>query len=109
MSTQVRREIKIIPAQVKVVEHVRYVYGCRTCERQDTSTPIVTAPAPKPPIPGSIASPSALAFVMSQKFADGLPLYRQEQQLTRLGIQLSRQTLANWTLNGPLTDLDTVA
>src|SRR5690606_17781644 len=53
---------------------------------------------PKPPIPGSIASPSALAFVMSQKFADGLPLYRQEQQLARLGIELSRQTLANWTL-----------
>src|SRR5690606_7985201 len=36
--------------------------------------------------------------VLFRSFADGLPLCRKEQQLTRLGIQLSRQTLANWTL-----------
>src|SRR5690606_33030291 len=100
MSTEVRREIKIIPAQVKVVEHVRHVYSCRTCEKQDISTNIVTAPMPKPALPGSLASASAIAYVMNQKFVDGLPLNRQEQQLARLGITLSRQTLANWVLNG---------
>src|SRR5690606_36872035 len=80
MSTQVRRELVVIPAQVKVVEHVQHVYSCRRCEREAISTPIKTAKAPAPPIPGSLASPSALAHVMTQKFVLGLPLYRQEQQ-----------------------------
>lgn len=37
---------------------------------------------------------------MSQKYVEGLPLYRQEQQLSRLGIDLSRQTMANWMIQG---------
>lgn len=44
MSTQVRRELKIIPAQVVVVNHVQYVYACRRCEREGLSTPVITAP-----------------------------------------------------------------
>lgn len=100
MSTEERDELVFIPAQAKVVHHVRYVYGCRHCEREEISTPIVTAPAPAPVIPGSLASPSAVAFIMNQKYVDGLPLYRQEQQLSRLGVELSRQTMANWMILG---------
>lgn len=37
---------------------------------------------------------------MNQKYVEGMPLYRQEQQFARLGIELSRQTLANWMLYG---------
>ncbi|MDD4016166.1 MAG: IS66 family transposase zinc-finger binding domain-containing protein, partial [Petrimonas sp.] len=33
MSTQIRQEIKVIPAQVKVVQHVQYIYACRQCEK----------------------------------------------------------------------------
>lgn len=100
MSTEVRQELKIIPAQVKVVKHVQHVYACRQCEHENITTPIVTAPMPKPVLPGSLVSPSAMAFIMSQKYVMGLPLYRQEQELARLGIELSRQTLANWMLYG---------
>ena len=100
MSTEVRQELKIIPAQVSVVKHVRYVYACRRCEREDIQTPIVTAPMPAPVLPGSLVSPSAMAHIMTQKYVDGLPLYRQEQQLARLGVDLSRQTLANWMIQG---------
>lgn len=100
MSTEVRQELKIIPAQVKVVKHVRYIYSCRRCEREEITTPIVTAPMPSPVFPGSLASPSAMAYIMSQKYVEGMPLYRQEKQLARLGAQLSRQTLANWMLHG---------
>ncbi len=98
MSTEVRQELKVIPAQVKVVKHVRHIYACRRCEREETSTPVVTAKAPSPVIPGSLASPSAVAYIMNQKYVDGLPLYRQEQQLSRLGVELSRQTMANWVV-----------
>ena len=34
MSTEVRRELEVIPAQVKVIEHVQNVYSCRECERE---------------------------------------------------------------------------
>ena len=100
MSTETRQEIKVIPAQATVVNHVRYVYACRRCDREGTETPIVTAPMPAPVLPGSIASPSAIAHIMTQKYVDGQPLYRQEQGLARLGIELSRQTLANWMIQG---------
>ncbi|MGB9663279.1 MAG: IS66 family transposase, partial [Moorellaceae bacterium] len=100
MSTEVRQELKFIPAQMKLVKHVRYIYSCRHCEREEISTPVVRAPMPKPVLPGSLVSPSALAYIMEQKYVEGMPLYRQEQQLARLGIDLSRQTLANWVLYG---------
>jgi len=100
MSTEVRQELKIIPAQAKVVKHVRYVYACRRCEREDINTPIVTAPMPAPVLSGSLASPSVMAHIMNQKYGESMPLYRQEQQFARLGLKLSRQTLANWVLYG---------
>jgi transposase len=100
MSTEVRRELKVVPAEVKVVEHVRHVYACRRCEEEEIRTPIVTAPMPAPAMPGSLASPSIVAYIMSQKYADSLPLYRQEQQFLRLGVELSRQTMANWLIAG---------
>ncbi len=100
MSTEVRRELKVIPAQVSVVKHIRYVYTCRHCDKENIKTPVITAPMPNPVLPGSIASPSAMAHIMNQKYVLGLPLYRQEQELKRLGMCLSRQTMANWMLNG---------
>jgi len=44
MSTDVLRELKIIPAQFKVVKHIRYVYSCRHCERGEVATQVITAP-----------------------------------------------------------------
>ena len=55
---------------------------------------------PAPVLPKSLASPSTMAFIMVGKYVDALPLYRQEQQLARLGVDLSRQTLSNWMLMG---------
>lgn len=100
MSTEVRQEVIFVPAQVKLVKHVRDVCSCRQCEHEAINTPVITAPMPEPVLKGSLASPLAMAYIMSQKYVDGMPLYRQEQQLARLGIELSRQTLANWMLHG---------
>ena len=100
MSTEVRQELIYIPAELKVKKHVQYVYSCRHCEHEEIHTPITTAPMPKPAIPGSLASPSILSHIMTQKYVEGLPLYRQEKQLNRMGVHLSRQTFANWMIIG---------
>jgi transposase len=99
------RRVEWIPAIVKVVEHVCAAYCCPICDRV-----VKTAEPPPSPIPGSIATPSLLAQVATAKFADGLPLYRQESILARAGIELSRTTLATWmgrvaTLLTPLCNL----
>jgi transposase len=99
MSTQVRQELKVIPAQVKLVKHIQYIYACRQCEKEQDKTPIIKAKMPNPILPGSLASPSIVAYIIDQKYTNSMPLYRQEQQLSRLGIELSRQTMANWILN----------
>jgi len=97
MKVERRRELHIIPARVEVVEHERDVYVCRHCERRGTSVPIVKAPMPEPLLPGSGASASAAAYIMTEKFDKSVPLHRQEQQLVA-EIELSRQTMSNWLI-----------
>jgi transposase len=98
MGCDVHRELKIIPAQVKVVERNRSVYSCRNCEKNNDHVPVVKAPMPEPVIKGSLASPSAVAHIMTQKYVMHVPLYRQEQNWKRQGVALSRQTMANWVI-----------
>lgn len=100
MSTECRDELVIVPAQVKVKRHVRYVYSCRHCDKNEINTPILTAAAPKALISKSLASASAVAYVMSQKFVEAMPLYRIEKHFERMGIELPRQILSNWMLKG---------
>lgn len=99
MSKEIRRELKVIPAEVKVVEHVQHIYSCRSCEREGIETPIVKAKMPTPMYPKSLASPSAVSYIIQQKYVEGMPLYRQEKQFERLGVSLSRQTMANWIIH----------
>ena len=96
-----RREVEVIPAQVRAVEHVQTVYGCRDCEQNavDNAPPMVKADVPAPVISGSgIASPSLVSFIMCNKYVLALPLYRQEQELGRIGVYISRQTMVNWMI-----------
>jgi transposase len=97
-----RREIEVVPATVRAVEHVQTVYSCRDCEKNsdgELAVPMVKAPVPAPVIPGSgIASPSLVAFVLSNKYVLALPLSRQEQEFKRQDIIISRQTMANWCI-----------
>ena len=100
MSCDVRHEIKVIPARVIAIKYITGKYGCRNCEKNAISVPIVKAPSPKPLIKGSLASPSAVAYIMSQKYVEAMPLYRQEKHFERLGIELPRANLSNWMLKG---------
>jgi len=98
MGKDIRKELTIIPAQVKVTEHIRNVYSCRNCEKTAVSVPVIKAPMPEPVIKGSAAAPSAIAHIMTQKYVMHSPLYRLEQDFERQGIALSRQTMANWMI-----------
>ena len=90
---EISEQLDVIPAKIQVIRHVRLKYACKQCEEG-----VVQAPMPPQPLPKSNASPALLATVATAKYADGLPLYRQERQFTRLGVALSRNTLARWML-----------
>lgn len=90
---KVSEQLDLIPAQVRVLKHVRRTYRCADCAGK-----ITTAPRPSQPIPKSNASPGTLAYVAISKYADALPLYRQEQRLKRIGVNLPRATLASWMI-----------
>lgn len=92
-------QFDLIPARAQVLQHVRFKYACRSCEGTSHEGPaVVTADMPAQPLPKSNASPALAAFITVSKFADGLPLYRQEGILARYRIALSRTTMAVWMI-----------
>jgi transposase len=86
-------QLDIVPAQVRVLQHVRLKYACKGCEET-----IKSAPLPAHPIPKSNASPGLLAHIAVAKYQDALPLARQEKILQRAGIDIPRATLAGWMI-----------
>lgn len=93
-------KLDVIPPQVRVLRTVRPKYACHHCEGSgDEERPAVrVAPAPAALIRKGVASEGLLAFIATAKFCDALPLYRQEQQFARLGVAVSRRTMADWML-----------
>ncbi|MFC3323580.1 IS66 family transposase [Mesorhizobium cantuariense] len=79
-----------IPAQLRVIRTTRPKYACRVCET------VVQAPAPERLIAGGMATPALLAQVLTAKYCDHTPLYRQSQIFARCGVDLPRSTLAGW-------------
>ena len=69
------------------------------CEKEEACVPMKKSTVPPALLPGSgIVSASLLAQIMNSKYMLALPLYRQEQELRRLGLPVSRQTMSNWVL-----------
>ncbi len=82
------------PARLKVIRHVRPRYACRACEA------VLQAPAPALPIERGRPGPGLMAHVLVSKYLDGLPLYRLSGILEREGVEIERQTLADWVGHG---------
>ncbi|MBF6571759.1 MAG: IS66 family transposase [Candidatus Binataceae bacterium] len=82
--------LEYIPASFFVIRHVRPKLSCARCSC------VVQAPAPERPVDRGMAGPGLLAHVLTGKYADHLPLYRQSQIYARQGVQLDRSTLAKW-------------
>jgi transposase len=79
-----------VPARFRVMRHVRPKLACPQCER------IVQVEAPSRPINRGLAGPGLLAHILTAKYADHLPLYRQAQIYAREGVELERSTMAQW-------------
>jgi len=95
----VSEQLDYIPARVQVIRNIRYKYACKNCEGTEDDGPTVSiASMPEQIIPKSFATPGLVAHILTAKFADALPFYRQEKQFSRIGIELPRATMCNWTM-----------
>src|SRR4030067_3758180 len=111
IGSEVSEKLDIVPAKIQVIKNIRYKYACKGCEGGESEGGAVKiAPLPPQLIPQGIATPGLIAHIMTAKYADALPLYRQEKIFERIGVELSRATMANWVIQvgqrcEPLMDL----
>lgn len=89
IGAEISEQLDIVPQQVRVIQHHRIKYACPCCDNS-----IQVTPAPARIIPKGLLTEPALAWVVTAKYQDSLPLYRQAALLSRFGGDLSRTTLA---------------
>ena len=89
---EIYRRYSFTPAKIEVEEHHVKVYAGKETEE------VIKAPHPQALLRGSLVSPSLEAAVMNAKYVNAVPLYRQEQEFERCGLHISRQNMANWTI-----------
>jgi transposase len=89
---EISEKLKYEPAKVTVIEYHRFRYG------RDSGDPVKTAPPLPSIIPKGIATPELLSAIIVSKYSDGLPLFRQEEALKRLDIDVSRSSMARWVV-----------
>ena len=97
---EVSRQLDIEPTKALVIVTHRLKYGCdcAACKAGIETPTIRIAPVELQPIPKSMAAPGLLAFIAVSKYADALPLARQEGIFKRYGIDLVRATMASWMI-----------
>ena len=108
MGEDIIRKLSIIPAKIVIKEiHIpRYI--CKKCTGDDEPAKVIQALANHDFLPGSMATPELVAWIMEQKFVLYSTLYRMEQEFFRWGIELKRQTMSQWVLNASKTYLEPV-
>ena len=89
IGVEVSEQLDIVPATVRVLRHERVKYACPCCRQG-----VVVAPRPAQITPKGLFSEGALAHIISAKYQDALPLYRQAVMLKRCGGDIARHTLA---------------
>ena len=104
---EVSEQLEYLPSSFKVLRHVRHTYACKRCETTAIDPHIATAVRPPQPIDKGLAGPGLLAYVITSKLGDHLPLYRLEQIFERQDVSIARSTMCAWLqaaaeLVGPL-------
>lgn len=89
---EVSEKLSYEPAKTKVIEYRRAKYGFDSGDYEKTAPPVPSI------IPKGIATPELVASIVTQKYAYGLPLYRQEEMFNEIGVDLPRQTMARWVV-----------
>jgi transposase len=87
----VTEQLDYIPGKIEVLRHIYPKYACSCCKDG-----VTTAPTASGPIAGGLAAPGLLAYVVVSKFVEHMPLYRQQDELARANILISRSTLCGW-------------
>ncbi len=86
----VSEKLDYVPGEFTVERHIRGKWACDSCET------LIQAPVPPQVIDKGIPTAGLLAQVLVAKYADHLPLYRQERIFGRAGLEIPRSTLAEW-------------
>jgi transposase len=89
-------QVEYVPGHFERIQHVRKKYACPQCERQGESPQITAAVKPEAAIDKGLAGPGLLAYIVTSKFSDYLPLYRLEDIFERQGFEISRATQSVW-------------
>ena len=100
---EVTEKLRMIPAHLVVEVHRTHVYLCEACSAanaagEEVAAVLERADRPAEAFPRSLATPSLVSWVIGQKYAMSLPLYRLESQLSRLGCDISRADMCNWVM-----------
>lgn len=99
IGNETSERLDIVPAKIQVIRTIRRKYACPKCEgTTENEKAVAIAPLVPQIIPQGIVTAGVLAHVIVAKFVDATPLYRQEQQFLRLGLDISRGTLSSWVL-----------
>jgi transposase len=95
---EVSERLDIIPAKIRVIRtsRLKYAPDCQCPTGEGAPGEVKIAPSPPQLIPHGIATAGLVAHVVTAKFVDAIPLYRQEQQFLRLGLDIGRNTLCSW-------------
>ena len=97
---EVSEKLVIIPAQAWVERHIRYKYKFGNKFGNTFEEDVIFKTAKMPPciLPKTMATPELLAYIVTSKFCDHLPLYRLEKIMKRSGVSLTRATMSNWLI-----------
>jgi len=96
-------QVECLPGHFERIQHVRKKYACASCETNGENPSIQVARKPETAIEKGLAGPGLLAYIVTSKFSDFLPLYRLEDIFTRQGFEISRATQSVWC--GDVADL----
>jgi transposase len=96
IGAEVSEQLEYFPASFKVLKHIRHKYACGKCDSEGYNPNIQVVKKPVQPIDKGLPGPSLLAYVVTSKLGDHLPLYRLESIFARQKVHIARSTMCAW-------------
>jgi len=96
IGAEISEQLEYFPASFKVLKHIRHKYACGKCDAEGYNPNIAVAEKPQQPIDRGLPGPGLLAYVITSKLGDHLPLYRLERIFERQQVHVARSTMCAW-------------